>query len=194
MQRIRLGELTSGSSALIEIPFTSVLGTNLQHRMISTDIANSAIAVKVKQAGVTTAATGAGSFTAVDDTNAPGVRGYRPVAADVVLGINTFVFTGTNMEPREVPVMVVNEDPFRPAYYGAVIAGTLTTTLFSTGLSNLDANHWQDALVEFLTGPNAGSVKPIGAYTSSGGVIGLKSGYTLPNLPTVGDKFRIVTN
>lgn len=195
MQRIRIGELTSGVASLIEIPFTSVLASNLQTRISGATLANASIVVKIKQGGVATAVTGTGTFTATDDTNANGVRGYRPVAADVIVGINTFVFTGTNMEPREVVVMVQNEDAYAPAFYGAVIAGTLTTTSFTTNLPS--PPNQGDALVEFLTGANAGCVKPIGTATFAAGpitTITLKTGYTLPNVPSAADKFRIITH
>ncbi len=110
MQIIKLAETTA---ALIEIPFTTVLATNLQSRILAATLANSSITVKIKQANVTTAVTGgAGTFTACDDTGAPGVRGYKPSSGELALGVSTFIFTGANMEPREVPVMVVADSPY----------------------------------------------------------------------------------
>jgi len=193
MQRIRLGETTA---ALIEIQFTSVLASNLQSRILGSTLANSGITVKIKKGGVGAAVSGgAGSFTTVDDTNAPGVRGYCPAVAELVLGVNTFVFTGTNMEPREVPVMVIPEDPYEPAYFGAVVSGTLTTSAFTTNRTETTPNAWANCLIEWLTGPNVGNVTKVGAFTGNGtvGTFTLAAGLTLPAAPTVGNVFRIVT-
>jgi len=191
MQIIRLNETTA---ALIEIPFTSVLATNLQSRILGSTLANSGISVWIKKGGTQAAvAGGAGAFTATDDTNAPGVRGYRPAVAELVLGVSTFVFTGTNMEPREVPVMVVNDDPYRPDYYGTATTGTLTLTSFTTDRTEATSDHWKDSIVEFLTGANAGVVKKIGSYNGTTKAITLASGLALPNVPTNGDKFRLIT-
>lgn len=122
MQIIKLGETTA---AQIEIPFTTVSISNLQTRLTGAQLPNSSITVYIKKGGVGSAvAGGAGTFTTVDDTNAAGVRGYRPSTGELVQGISTFIFTGTNggntMEPREVPVMVINDDPY------ALVEGTVT--------------------------------------------------------------------
>ena len=189
MQIIRLSETTA---ALIEIPFTSVSSANLQTRLKSTDLANSGITVKIKKGGVGTAVSGgSGTFTACDDTNAPGVRGYQPASSELVVGISTFVFTGSGMEPREVPVMVVNDDPFRPDYYGTAVTGTLTTSTFTSDRTETDDNHWKDGYVEFLSGANAGCVKKISGYTGSTKLFTLAS--ALPQAPSNTDKFRIIT-
>lgn len=192
MQRMRLSET---DNTLIEIPFTTVLASNLQSRILAAALANASIVVKVKQPGVTTAVSGAGSFVTCDDTNAPGVRGYRPSTGERALGVCTFVFTGTNMEPREVPVMIIPDDPYANAIFGSVIAGTLTTAAFSTDLTPTNTDQYKDCWVEFLSGVNAGAVKKIGNIsTAAGKVITLASGYTLPAAPSAADKFRIVTH
>jgi hypothetical protein len=115
MQIIKLTETTA---AQIEVPFTSVLASNLQSRILGSTLANTSISVYAKRGGTgaAVALTSDGTtWTATDDTNAPGVRGYKPKTAELVAGFQTLVFTGTNMEPREVPLMVVTADPFDPA-------------------------------------------------------------------------------
>lgn len=190
MQRI---SVTETNNALIEIPFTTVLASNLQSRILGSTLANGSITVKVKQPGVTTVVSGAGTFTAVDDTGAPGVRGYRPSVGERALGVCTFVFTGTNMEPREVPVIFVSEDPYLTITFGSVIAGTLTTLAFSTDLVPTDTDHWKDCFIKFTTGNNAGVAKKIaGSSGSAGKIVTLSS--ALPNAPVATDKFRIVNN
>jgi hypothetical protein len=190
MQHIRLGET---AAAQIEIPFTSVLASNLQSRILAATLANASIVVYVKKGNVGTAVLGAGAFATCDDTHAPGVRGYQPLSSELVTGISTFIFTGTNMEPREVPVMVTPADPYLPEYRGAVIAGTLTTSAFSTDLSPTDTDHWKNAFLEWLTGNNAGSCTKIGGSSGAAGkVVTLASGFVLANAPVAGDKFRIV--
>lgn len=187
MQIIRLNETTA---ALIEIPFTSVQAANLQNRITGA----LAITCKIKRAGVAGAVAGAGTYTAVDDANAPGVRGYVPAVADLVLGINTFVFTAAAMEPREVPVMVVAEDPFAPSIYGTAITGTLTATQFSTSLNPGLANLYKDCLVEFLTGSLAGQVKPILASTvGPNSILTIDPTYALAGAPANNDRIRIIT-
>lgn len=192
MQRIRLDDTTS---ALCEIPFTTVSNANLQTRLDGTALPNANITVKVKQGNVGTAVSGAGSFVTVDNTNAPGVRGYRPSAGERVLGICTFVFTGTNggntMEPREVPVMFTADDPYGPAYFGAVVTGTLTTTAVSLDRTETTTDAWKDALIEFRSGPNAGSVRKITAYNGTTKVVTLND--ALPATPTNGDKYKLIT-
>lgn len=188
MQHIRIGE---SINALIEIPFTTVLAANLQSRILGSTLANASIVVKIKQGGVTTAVTGTGTFTPVDDTNAPGVRGYRPAAGDLVAGISTFIFTGTNMEPREVPVMITAEDPYRPCYFGTAITGVLSTVSFSSDRVETTQDAWRNCMIEFLTGPNAGNVEKVSGYNGSTKVFTLAA--ALPATPTNGDKFRIIT-
>jgi hypothetical protein len=125
MQIIKLTETTA---AQIEVPFTSVLASNLQSRILGSTLANTSISVYAKRGGTgaAVALTSDGTtWTATDDTNAPGVRGYKPKAAELVAGFQTLVFTGTNMEPREVPIMVVTADPFDLA------TGAAQTTLAS---------------------------------------------------------------
>lgn len=193
MQLIRLSETTAG---LIEVPFTSVLSSSLTSRISGATLPNSGITCYIKKGGVGAAVLGTGTFTTVDDTHALGVRGYQPASGELPLGVSTLIFTGTNMEPREVPVMVVNDDPYRPVYYGALVAGTLTTAAFSTNRTEATTDAWKDALIEFLSGPNVGSVKPVGAYNGTTKVFTLATtpvAYTLPATPTVGDVFRIVT-
>ena len=194
MQLIRYSETTAG---LIEIQFTTVDKNNLQTRLSGATLPNANLTCYIKKGGVGTAVLGTGTFTATDDTNAVGVRGYKPATAELPLGISTLVFkdTGGLMEPREVPVMIVNDDPYAPAYYGALVSGTLTTTVVTTNLTQTTTDAWKDALIEFLTGPNAGAVKSIGGFTGTGsvGTVTLKSGYALPTTPTAGDKFRIIT-
>ena len=99
------------------------------------------------------------------------------------------------MEPREIPIMVVYDDPYRPVYYGALVSGTLTTAAVSTDRPETTTDAWKDCLLEFLTGPNTGAVKPIGGFSGNGsvGTFTFKTGYTLPATPTVGNKFRIIT-
>lgn len=195
MQPIRIDET---NAALIEVQFTTVSSANLQQRLKSTDLANTSITAYIKRAGVAAAVAGTGTFTACDDTNAAGARGYAPSAADRVAGPALLIFkdAGGVMEPREVPVMFVNADPYAPAYYGSVVAGSLTTNVFTTNLTQTTTDAVKDALIEFLSGPNAGAVKPIGGFTGTGtvGTVTLKSGYTLPATPTAGDKFRIITH
>lgn len=195
MQEIRL---TEDTPALIEVPFTSVLDSDLQSRILAATLANTAISVYSKRAGIANAValTSDGTtWTACDDTNAPGVRGYLPKADELVLGVQTLIFTGTNMEPREVPINVTRVGAHDPGYYGLVVAGTLTTSAFTTDREETTVDAWKDALIEFQTGPCAGSVKPIGRYTGNGsvGTFTLKTGYTLPAAPTEGDLFRIIT-
>ena len=195
MQRIKFDET---NTALTEVQFTSVSVSNLQTRLNSTTLPNANITCYIKRAGVTTAVLGTGTFASTDDTNALGVRGYRPSTNDRVVGFATLIFqdSGGLMEPREIPVEFVNDDPFAPAYYGALVSGTLTTTAFTTNLTQTTTDAWKDALIEFLSGPNAGSPKPIGGFTGTGsvGTVTLKSGYSLPATPTAGDKFRIITH
>jgi hypothetical protein len=99
------------------------------------------------------------------------------------------------MEPREISVMVTTEDPFQPAYYGSVVAGTLQVGAFTTDRTETLTDVFKDAFIEFLTGPNAKVVKPIGGFSGTGtvGTFTLKSGFALPVVPTATDKFRIVT-
>lgn len=195
MQTIRLGE-TSG--ALIEIPFTTVSITNLQTRLTSASVPNTNLRCYIKQANVGAAVLGTGTFVTVDDTNAPGIRGYQPSSADLVTGVSTFRFydTGALMEPREVPVLVTPADPYHPAYYGACVTGTLTTTSFTTNRTETTTNSFAGALIEFLTGPNTGSVAKIGGFSGTGavGTFTLAAGYVLPATPTNGDKFRIIVD
>lgn len=191
MQITRLSEVLAG---LIEVQFTSVLASNLQSRISAATLANASITVYSKRANTATAThlTG-GAWATCDDTNAPGVRGYQPAAADLVLGIQTLIFTGTNMEPREVPIMVVNEDPYKPAYYGAAVAGTLTISAFTSDRTEATTDAFKNALIEFLEGPAVGSPQPVGAYDGATKKFTLKTGYTFPAAPVAGNKFRIIT-
>lgn len=195
MQIVRLGETTA---ALIEIPFTTVLASNLQSRILGSTLANGSITVKIKQAGVTTAVSGgAGTFTAVDDTNAPGVRGYRPASSELATGVQTFIFTGTNMEPREIPVMVIPDDPYHSAKFGTAVTGTLNATSFSTSLTEATNDYWKDALLRFTSGNLAGQVKKIGAYNGTTKVITLATvagvQLTFTGAPANGDTFELIT-
>lgn len=190
MQHIRLGETTA---ALIGIQFTTVLTANLTSRVNGATLANAGITVKIKKGGVGAAvAGGAGSFTAVDDTNAPGVREYIPSSSELVLGVSTFIFTAAGgVEPREIPVMVTPEDPYRPVTFGTAVTGTLTTGAFSTSQTETTTDAWKDALIEFLSGPNIGSVRKITGYNGSTKVITVND--ALPATPTNGDKYRLIT-
>lgn len=195
MQLIRLSETTAG---LIEIPFTSVSSTNLQTRLTSGTLANAGITCYIKKGGIGAAVLGTGTFTTVDDTNAPGVRGYKPSSGELPAGISTLIFTGTGMEPREVTVMAVYVDPFRPAYYGTCVTGTLNTSVFTNNRPETTVNAWKNALVEFLTGVNAGYVTRIASSTGNGTVstfnVDTTNGYTLPATPSNGDLFRIIAD
>lgn len=194
MQLIRISETTAG---LIEVPFTTVSITNMQTRLNGATLPNTNLRCYIKQGGTGSAVLGTGTFTTVDDTNAPGMRGYKPAAGEIIAGIQTLRFydTGGLMEPREVAVMGCYEDPYRPVYYGVVVAGTLLTTAVSTNRTETTANAFSNALVEFITGPNAGSVMPAGAFAGTGsvGTFTWKTGYTTPATPTAGDVFRVVT-
>ena len=195
MQIIRLNETTA---ALIEIPFTTVSITNLQTRLSGTTLPNANLLCYIKKAGVGVAVAGTGTFVTVDDTNAVGIRGYQPSVADLALGVATYRFydTGALMEPREVPVMVVPSDPYKPAYYGACVTGTLTATVFTTDRTETTTDAWKNCFVEFLSGPDVGAVAKIGGFTGTGtvGTFTLASGYTLPATPTAGDKFRLIVD
>lgn len=187
MQKIRVGETLSSK---IAIQFTSVDVTDVRTRLSGA----LTITCKIKRAGVVEAATGAGTFTGTDVADAPGVREYIPGANDVSLGPQVFVFTATGMEPREVPVLGVYEDPYEPAVYGEIIAGTLGVTSFSTDLTVLNTNQHRNAWIWFLDGNNANSINQIGAVSSAvGKVVTLSDGFSLPSLPVAGDKFRIIT-
>jgi hypothetical protein len=192
-QPIRLSEIQAG---LIEVQFTSVLASNLQSRISAATLANTAITVYSKRGGVgpAVALTSDGTtWTAADDTHALGVRGYVPKASEIVLGVQTLIFTGTNMEQREVPIMVVNEDPYKPAYYGAAVAGTLMTSAFTSDRTEATTDSFKNALIEFLEGPAVGSPQPVGAYDGAAKKFTLKTGYTFPAAPVAGNKFRIIT-
>lgn len=122
MQILRLGETTA---ALIEIPFTTVSQANLQIRLNGTQLPNSSITVYSKRANVSAAVhCTQGAFVAVDDSNSVGVRGYQPASSEFVLGIQTFVFNGSNggnvMEQREWPIMVIPDDMY------AYVEGSVT--------------------------------------------------------------------
>lgn len=187
MQKIRVGETLSSKTA---IHFTSVSSTNVQTRLTGA----LTIACKIKRAGMTTAATGVGTFTAVDDVGAPGVREYVPGANDVSMGPQVFVFTATGMEPREVPILGVYEDPYPGTVFGKVIAGTLSLSAFTTNLAATETNRYQHMWIRWITGASINTVRRIGA--SNGGVgrlVTLDTGHTLPALPVVDDEFEILT-
>jgi hypothetical protein len=120
------------------------------------------------------------------------VRGYRPSAGDRALGVCTFVFTGTNMEPREVPVMFTPDDPYAPAYFGT-LSGTPTTTSFATTL-NIGLNNAKDALVEFLTGACASCVRQVISNTAGpNSALTIAVTDPLPTAPAASDKIRLIT-
>ncbi len=190
--------MTETAAALIEIPFTTVLASNLQTRVLGATLANASIVVKIKQGGVTTVvAGGAGTFTPVDDTGAPGVRGYRPTVGERSLGVSTFVFTGTGIEPREVTVRFVNEDPYRVSYFGVVGAGTSTTSMIFVDRTEVTTDQFKDDYITFHTGACKGATKRIGSFTpGSPATVGLATSspiQLLPAAPSPGDIYEILT-
>jgi hypothetical protein len=187
MQIIRAGDTTSTN---IEIQFTSVQTANVQNRILSTTLANTSITVWIKKAGTSSAVAGTGTWTACDDTNAPGVRGYKPSAADLTLGNATYVFTGTAMEPREIPVQVVGVDPFRAGYYG-VLTGSPTTQIVRLDRSEATTGYWVDAMIRFTSGVCVGQVKKISAYNGATKDATLST--ALSASPSAGDGYELVT-
>lgn len=87
---------------------------------------------------------------------------------------------------------VISEDPYAPSYYSAVVAGTLTTTVFTCDRQEADANHWAGALWEWVSGANKGSVKPISASSFAGGKTTVTT-TAFTTAPTAGDVGRLIT-
>lgn len=207
MQIISLNSISNNTAQVV---FTSVLAANLQTRISNATLAHGSIGVKVFKGGAATAVTPVGatgtvttSWLAEDDTNGVGVRRFLPAAADLVLGICTFIFTGTNMEPREVDVEVVAYNPYdtvrlgltalRPdaVLIGAVVAGTLTANAFTTNLTIPNGQLANEAHLRFLgnvTATLAGQVQKITGYT--GTVPSFAAGFSVA--PAIGDLFVVV--
>jgi len=200
MQLIKFGETVA---AKCEIPLTSVQSSDGRTRITAATLPNASITVKIKRAGVGTAVSGTGAFTTADDSGAPSVRGYVPSVGDQVLGVNTFVFTGASMEPREVPVCFVAFDPFdtvrmgltgiRPdaVLVGQAISGTLTASSFTTNLTIPSGALAGEAHLRFLgniTAALAGQVQKITSY--SGGLVAFSAPFT--TAPANLDQFVIV--
>lgn len=184
MQEIRVGET---AAAKIAIQFTSVSSSAVQTRLTGA----LSITVKIKRPGVADAVTGTGTFTGVDDGDAPGVREYIPAADEIVAGPQVFVFTATGMEPREIPIRGVYYDPYQVEYFAAVSGTGMTLASFGTTLTSAVTNFYKDHWIEWLTGPNVGcGPKKIGSSTAS--TLTLINGHTLPVTPVAGNQFRLI--
>lgn len=106
MQPIQLSSVDAAESA---VHWTSVSDADLQVRLTG---AITGLACRVVRPDATTAV-GTGTFVEPNSTLAPGVRVYRPSAADLAqVGANVLVFSGTGMETREVPIIIVPGDPY----------------------------------------------------------------------------------
>lgn len=79
------------------------------------------------------------------------------------------------------------------AQFGTVQAGTLTTTSFTTDLTQGN-DYWNDVLIKMRTGSLAGQLKRIGDFANSGGLITLKGTLAFSAAPTAGNVFEIINS
>lgn len=192
--KIRLGE-TNNNLRIVHVK--TVAFANLTTPMLGTDIPNANITIYNNQPNNTQNAFQCthGSFVATDDVNGKGCRKYIVNDQDLLLGSNLLIFNGVNggntMYQFEALIEAVYDDQFAPAYFGTLTAGTLTTTAVSTDRTETGVNYWVDALIEFLTGPNAGLPRKVTGYNGTSKVVTWAD--ALPATPTVGDHFRFIT-
>lgn len=202
MHRVKLGTPR-------KIAFEAVTFADLKVPLDLTTVSGS-LAVRVLKAdGSSGAGGGTGNIggkgiTQPDVTNAAGCGYYLPSAGDLsVLGVAIVVITATGMFRRAIPVDVVAYDPDDgvrggytalrpdPVLVGAVIAGTLTSTSFTTNLTIPNGQLANEAHLRFLgnvTAALAGQVQKITAYT--GGIPTFTVGFSAA--PAAGDQFVVV--
>lgn len=163
--------------------FTAVDEADLTARL--TGLA--AFTVRVKKPGAGAEGPGANAPVQVDAGDMQGVYSLELSTAELdTVGYGAIVIKHSGMETRELPFCV--ED----ATFGAVAAGTLGQSVFTTNLTQGN-EYWKDALIRFLTGNLAGQVKKVGAFANTGGLITLATGLTFTQAPAASDVFEILT-
>lgn len=123
---MKLIKLSESTAARKKIAFTTVSISNLQTRLDPDTLTFTTRVIKPDG----TSASGGGSITHPDDTNALGVCYYECGSGDIdTLGECVLRVSGTgstNMEPREIPYDVVAWDPYTDIA-ATVLAGQLET-------------------------------------------------------------------
>ncbi len=127
------------------------------------------------------------------------------LAAVVELGNGAYIYTFTQAEldtpgpgfafkaQKGTGLYWTNVDEIQRAYLGKVQAGTLTTAAFTCDRAEAVADHWENALVTFLTGSLAGQVSKVGAFTpGSPALITLATGYTFTGAPAANDIYELL--
>ena len=78
-----------------------------------------------------------------------------------------------------------------PVYYGAVVAdGGNTATAFKTDRAEATNDHWNDALIVFVTGSLAGQVKKITGFNSTTDFVTVSPAFTAA--PSASDGFMLI--
>jgi hypothetical protein len=168
--------------------FTCVDAAALTTRLQSSDMSGTFTCYLSKNGG--TPATSTNQPVQIDATNQKGLFYLELTAAEInTIGSVAIKISNTGgtktMEPREMEVEVVQ------AYFATAATGTLTTSSFTSDRAEAN-NFWKDCLVIALTGALSGQVKKVGAFTNSGGLFTLTSGFVFTAAPANGDIFEIL--
>jgi hypothetical protein len=115
-----------------------------------------------------------------------------------VLGRYSIVLTAAEMDASWVHIVVVKagmDDAdmvlgTAGSPSGQAIAGTLTTSTFTSDRAEATDDYWKDAIVLFTSGGLAGQVKKVSAYTGVSKLFTVNGAFTAA--PVNGDRFILI--
>lgn len=180
-------------SAVIDAKFTTVNTSGVPTTLAGTP------AVLVYKDNSTTESASTGITLTVDFDSRTGLHHVRidtsqqssffTPQSDYQIVITAGTVGGTSVVGYVVGKFSIRNRPFAGVVFGSAATGTLTTTSFTTNLTEATDNHYNGRRVVFLSGPLAGQATFISDYVGSTKRIDCVA---LTEAPANGDLFMIV--